>query len=315
MNVLLSMASKLPLREATNLLWRPPPQTYHSWAQMCVQGLPMYLVKSLSRDKGSGWYTMYLPLFALRGQSLNTHRGKHRSEGAQHSITRQIPQNLKLATVKSTGIPKNLQYFQSVILTGGLASKSLLSIDTQRPLSVNLAKLPIQKSEEFEVSNGKNYQHPKNRQYFFSRSVKNLVRMATPIFRHPCLRDLLVRLPHLVVLNSKDTGLVPFSSMCLCAYMLARQRCRARKPGLRLRTHLAHHFTIRIPSVFLITLTLSPCFFRFPCFFCFSIFLVFLCVFPLFSKDFRGSAKRKTLALLGQTLAFSKKQGLEGQGT
>ena len=38
---------------------------------------------------------------------------------------------------------------------------------------------------------------------------------------------------------------------------------------------------------------------RFPCFFRFPIFLAFLCIFPLFSKDFRGSAKRKTLAFLG----------------
>ena len=71
----------------------------------------MYLVESLSRDKGSGRYTMYLPHFALQipwgekgryivylldlplvlregldqthGQPLNTHRGKHRSGGAQ----------------------------------------------------------------------------------------------------------------------------------------------------------------------------------------------------------------------------------------
>ena len=32
-----------------------------------------------------------------------------------------------------------------------LASKSLFSVDAQRPLSEHLAKLPIQKSEEFEV--------------------------------------------------------------------------------------------------------------------------------------------------------------------
>ena len=69
----------------------------------------MYLVKSLSRDRGSGRYTMYLPLspqesvgqkgqihcvstrplvlgeglYQIHGQSLNTHRGKHRSGGAQ----------------------------------------------------------------------------------------------------------------------------------------------------------------------------------------------------------------------------------------
>ena len=69
----------------------------------------MYLVKSLSRDKGSGRYTMYLPLspkesvgrkgqihcvsarplvpreglYQIHGQSLNTYRDKHRSGGAQ----------------------------------------------------------------------------------------------------------------------------------------------------------------------------------------------------------------------------------------
>ena len=38
--------------------------------------------------------------------------------------------------------------------------------------------------------------------------------------------------------------------------------------------------------------------------------------FPFFSKDFRGSAKRQTLAFFGVSLAvfFPKKQGLEGQG-
>ena len=72
-------------------------------------------------------------------------------------FTRQI---LKSATVKITGIPKIPSILKSVILTGDSASKSLLSVDTQRPLSVNLAKLPIQKSEEFEVGNAKNYRHP-----------------------------------------------------------------------------------------------------------------------------------------------------------
>ena len=72
----------------------------------------MYLVKSLSRDKGSGRYTMYLSLspyrflgrkgqihcvstgplvpgeglYQIHAQSLNTHRGKHRSGGAQDPV-------------------------------------------------------------------------------------------------------------------------------------------------------------------------------------------------------------------------------------
>ena len=78
----------------------------------------MYLVKSLPRDKGSGRYTMHLPLspcrflgakgqidcvstrllvprqglYQIHRQSLNTHQGKHRSGGAQskhNQITRQ----------------------------------------------------------------------------------------------------------------------------------------------------------------------------------------------------------------------------------
>ena len=49
-------------------------------------------------------------------------------------------------------------------------------------------------------------------------------------------------------------------------------------------------------------------FFRFPCFFRFPIFLAFSCVFPSFSKDFRGSAKRETLAFFGEKpLLFRKK--------
>ena len=69
--------------------------------------------------------------------------------------------------------PKKSPVFQ----VGDLASKSLLSADTQRPLSVNLAKLLIQNSEEFEVGNVKNYQHPKISPIFFSWSVTFLVRM------------------------------------------------------------------------------------------------------------------------------------------
>ena len=110
-----------------------------------------------------------------------------RSEGTilTDIFTRQIPQNLTSATVKITGIPKKTQYFLvGHSDAGDLASKSPRSVDTQRPLSVNLAKLPIQKSEEFEVGNDKSYQHPKESPIFFSRSVKMLVRMV-------CARGLL----------------------------------------------------------------------------------------------------------------------------
>ena len=51
----------------------------------------------------------------------------------------------------------------------------------------------------------------------------------------------------------------------------------------------------------------NPCFFRFPCFFCFAIFLAFLCVFPFFSRDFKGSAERKVLAVFGGSSLFKQK--------
>ena len=59
----------------------------------------------------------------------------------------------------------------------------------------------------------------------------------------------------------------------------------------------------------------NPCFFRFPCFFCFPIFLAFLGSFSFFSKDLRGSAKRRTLALFRVSLAFfQKSKGLRVRG-
>ena len=46
----------------------------------------------------------------------------------------------------------------------------------------------------------------------------------------------------------------------------------------------------------------------------FRFSLFFLCLFPSFSKDFRGSAKRKTLALFRATLCSRKKKG-KGSGS
>ena len=97
-------------------------------------------------------------------------------------FTRQIPQNLKSVTVKITGIPK----IPSIFLVGHSYRRlgkqvTAFSTHTQRPLSVNLAKFPTQNSPEFEVGNGKNYRHPKKSPIFYSRSVKNLVRMVKPL--------------------------------------------------------------------------------------------------------------------------------------
>ena len=78
-------------------------------------------------------------------------------------FTRQIHQNLKSVTVKITGIPKQ---FPAFFVGHSDAGKSLLFSRHTKTLSVNLAKLPIQKSEEFEVGNGEHYRHPKKSPIF-----------------------------------------------------------------------------------------------------------------------------------------------------
>ena len=91
----------------------PPFACHRVYPDMCVWGVPMYPVKSLSRDKGSGRYTMYPPFspyrllrakgadalcicqspcpergtYQIHGHSLNTHRGKHRSWGRPIYVT------------------------------------------------------------------------------------------------------------------------------------------------------------------------------------------------------------------------------------
>ena len=52
----------------------------------------------------------------------------------------------------------------------------------------------------------------------------------------------------------------------------------------------------------------GPCFFLFSLLFCFAMFLAFLCVFPFFSQDSRGSAERKILAFFGGSSLFLQKR-------
>ena len=60
---------------------------------------------------------------------------------------------------------------------------------------------------------------------------------------------------------------------------------------------------------------LRVAFLVFLAFFVLRFSFLFLCVFSLFSKDFKGSAERKILAFFGgSSLFLAKKQGLEGQG-
>ena len=91
-------------------------------------------------------------------------------------FTRQIPRNLKSATVKLPMLQKSLLIFKSVIPTGDLA---LFSRHT-RTLVGKFARFTDLNFEEFEVGNGKNYLHPQKSPIFFSRSVKILVRMVHP---------------------------------------------------------------------------------------------------------------------------------------
>ena len=58
-----------------------------------------------------------------------------------------------------------------------------------------------------------------------------------------------------------------------------------------------------------------PCFFGIPCFFPCEDFLVFLSIFPFFSRDFRGSAGIKNPCFFGGfPRRFPRKQEKEGQG-
>ena len=96
-------------------------------------------------------------------QDWEPHLLKSCSEHRLHTMatemfTRQIPQSLKWATVKITGIPSNPQY---LLLGETRQTSHCFSEHTQRPLPVNLTKLPIRKWEKFEVGNGKNYRHLK----------------------------------------------------------------------------------------------------------------------------------------------------------
>ena len=70
----------------------------------------------------------------------------------------------------------------------------------------------------------------------------------------------------------------------------------------------------KFPASF-IALTLQSLPFSISLLFLFSDFPCFFVRFPLFSKDFRGSAKRKTLAFLGKNPCFfSKKARIGGSG-
>ena len=54
--------------------------------------------------------------------------------------------------------------------------------------------------------------------------------------------------------------------------------------------------------------------FVFLAFFRFAVFLAFLCVFALFSKDFTGSAERKSSFFSGDPRFFAKKARIGGSG-
>ena len=82
---------------------------------------------------------------------------------------------------KITGIRQIPQYL-SVGHSDGRLGKQVTAFGRHTKTLVGkfgkITNLPIQKSEEFEVGNGKYYQHPPKFPAFFSRSVNILVRMA-----------------------------------------------------------------------------------------------------------------------------------------
>ena len=99
--------------------------------------------------------------------------------------------------------------------------------------------------------------------------------------------------------------------VCWCTLGALSDPCNRNHKSLAIGNH-----NFEVASFSRRTLTLqSLLFFDFLAFFVFRFSLLFLCDFPSFSKDFRGSAKRETLAFWGEKpLLFPKKQGLEGQG-
>ena len=82
-------------------------------------------------------------------------------------FTRQIPQKLKSATVTITGIPKkNPVFFSGSFSRGDLASKSLLSVDTRRPLSENVADCRSKIPQNLKSARVQITYIPKTPQYF-----------------------------------------------------------------------------------------------------------------------------------------------------
>ena len=75
-------------------------------------------------------------------------------------FTRQTLQNLKSATVQKYWHPKKVGH------SDGRLGKQVTTFSRHTNTLVDkFGKFPIQKSEEFEVGNGKNYQRPQNPQY------------------------------------------------------------------------------------------------------------------------------------------------------
>ena len=100
------------------------------------------------------------------GGGQNDPCSRSRSTILTEMFTRQIPQKLKSATVKITGIQKNPQYFLVGHSDGRLGKQVTAFKRHTKTLVGKLPKLPIQKSEEFEVGTGRNYRHPKESPIF-----------------------------------------------------------------------------------------------------------------------------------------------------
>ena len=111
-----------------------------------------------------------------------------------------------------------------------------------------------------------------------------------------------------------------FGTPCFFFCVLARNSFFAFVPTFPARDFRGS-VGIKNPCFFLVVPFPDPpiltFFFLFPCFFCvfrFSLFVFFLCVLPSFSKDLRGSAKRKPLPFSGFSLFFFKEARAGGSG-
>ena len=104
--------------------------------------------------------------------------------------------------------------------------------------------------------------------------------------------------------------------LCRKGFSVFQQSLTGKDGSGSWKTVLAVPVPLSVPTV-PVPCPSFPCSFGIPCFFPCEKFLVFLSVFPFFSRDFRGSVgtKNPCFLLVFFRAFFQKKEGKEGQGS